>query len=51
MRRIHWMQLFYKLSDPGMEDALCEIESVQQFAGLQLSERLPDGVAILNFRF
>lgn len=34
MLRVHCMQLFYNLSDPAMEDALYEIESMRQFAGL-----------------
>ena len=34
MLRIHCVQLFYNLSDPGMEDMLYEIESVRRFAGL-----------------
>jgi IS5 family transposase len=34
------MQLFYNLSDPAMEDALYEIESMRHFTGLKL-ERLP----------
>jgi len=50
MLRIHCMQLFYNLSDPGMEDALYEIESMRRFAGLRLSEPLPDETTILNFR-
>lgn len=50
MLRIHCMQLFYNLSDPGMEDALYEIESMRRFAGLRLSEALPDETTILNFR-
>lgn len=50
MLRIHCMQLFYNLSDPGMEDALYEIESMRRFAGLRLSERIPDETTILNFR-
>jgi IS5 family transposase len=44
------MQLFYNLSDPAMEDALYEIESMRRFAGLRLSDRLPDETTILNFR-
>jgi IS5 family transposase len=44
------MQLFYNLSDPGMEDALYEIESMRRFAGLRLSDRIPDETTILNFR-
>ena len=29
MLRVHCVQVFYKLSDPGMEDLLCEAESVR----------------------
>ena len=50
MLRIHCMQLFYNLSDPAMEDALYEIESTRRFAGLKLSDALPDETTILNFR-
>jgi len=50
MLRIHCMQLFYNLSDPAMEDALYEIESMRRFAGLRLVESLPDETTILNFR-
>ena len=49
MLRVHCMQLFYNLSDPAMEDALYEIESMRQFAGLKL-DRLPDETTILKFR-
>ena len=46
MLRIHCVQLFYNLSDPGMEGPpfsrgqtlLYEAESVRRFAGLRLSE-------------
>jgi len=50
MLRVHCMQLFYNLSDPAMEDALYEIESMRRFAGLRLADRLPDETTILNFR-
>ena len=50
MLRVHCVQLFYNLSDPGMEDLLYEAESVRRFAGLKLSEALPDETTILNFR-
>ncbi|WP_445364222.1 IS5 family transposase [Microbulbifer sp. ANSA003] len=50
MLRIHCMQLFYNLSDPAMEDALYEIESMRSFAGLTLSNPIPDETTILNFR-
>ena len=42
MLRVHCVQLFYNLSDPGMEDLLYEAESVRRFVGLRLSEALPD---------
>ncbi len=50
MLRVHYVQLFYKLGDPGMEDLLFEVGSVRRFVGLQLSGLLPDGTTILNFR-
>ena len=55
MLRIHRVQLFYNLSDPGMEDLLMEdllyeAESVRRFVGLNLTEDLPDETTILNFR-
>lgn len=50
MLRVHCMQLFYNLSDPAMEDALYEVESMRRFAGLRLSDALPDETTILNFR-
>ena len=58
MLRIHCVQLFYNLSDPGMEDPplsrgqalLYEAESVRRFIGLSLTEALPDETTILNFR-
>ena len=50
MLRVHCVQLFYNLSDPGMEDLLYEVESVRRFVGLRLSGALPDETTILNFR-
>jgi IS5 family transposase len=50
MLRVHCVQLFYNLSDPGMEDLLYEVESVRRFVGLRLSGPLPDETTILNFR-
>jgi IS5 family transposase len=44
------MQLFYNLSDPAMEDALYEVESMRRFAGLHLTGPIPDETTILNFR-
>ena len=50
MLRVHVVQLCYNLSDPGMEDLLYEAESVRRFAGLRLTEPLPDESTILHFR-
>ncbi len=49
MLRVHCLQLFYNLSDPGMEDALYEVESMRRFAGISL-DRVPDETTIPNFR-
>ena len=50
MLRVHIVQLCYNLSDPAMEDLLYEAESVRRFAGLRLSESIPDESTILHFR-
>ena len=50
MLRVHCVQLFYNLSDPGMEDPLYESDPVRRFVGLKLSGALPDEITILNFR-
>ena len=49
MLRVHCLQLFYNLSDPAMEEALYEIESMRRFSGVKL-DRVPDETTILNFR-
>ena len=50
MLRTHCVQLFYNLSDPGMEDLLYGSDPVRRFVGLKLSGPLPDETTILNFR-
>ena len=50
MLRIHLMQNWFGLSDPGMEEALYEIVPLRQFARLPLAGALPDETTILNFR-
>jgi transposase, IS5 family len=51
MLRIYFMQQWYALSDPAMEDALYEIESMRRFARLDLADdALPDETTILKFR-
>ena len=51
MVRIYFVQQWYGLSDPGMEEALYDIESVRRFAGIELGDvDIPDETTILNFR-
>jgi IS5 family transposase len=51
MLRIYFMQQWYGLSDPGMEDALYDIESIRRFASIDLeADTIPDETTILNFR-
>ena len=41
MLRIYFLQQWYGLSDPGMEDSLYDVESMRRFAGVDL-ESIPD---------
>ena len=51
MLRIHFMQQWFTLSDPAMEEALHDVPLFRDFAGLSgWSERLPDETTILRFR-
>ena len=51
MLRIYFMQQWYGLSDPGMEDALYDSESMRRFADIDLEvDAVPDETTILNFR-
>jgi IS5 family transposase len=51
MVRIYCMQQWFQLSDPGMEDALYDSDSIRRFAGIELGEdAVPDETTILNFR-
>src|SRR4030066_1777028 len=51
MLRIYFMQLWYGLSDPAMEDALYDIESLRRFADIDIeTDGIPDETTILNFR-
>jgi transposase, IS5 family len=49
MLRIHLMQHWFNLSDPGAEEALYEIASMRSFAGIDIAQ-IPDETTILNFR-
>jgi IS5 family transposase len=51
MLRVWCLQQWFALSDPGMEEALYDIESMRRFAGFELLEdAIPDETTILNFR-
>jgi len=51
MLRVYCLQQWYGLSDPGMEEALYDMESMRRFAGIELNdEAVPDETSILNFR-
>jgi IS5 family transposase len=51
MLRIYFMQQWYGLSDPAMEDSLYDIESMRRFADINLEiDEVPDETTILNFR-
>ena len=50
MLRIHFMQQWFTLSDPAMEEALHDMPLFREFAHLDYSTRLPDGGTILRFR-
>jgi IS5 family transposase len=51
MLRIYFMQQWYGLSDPAMEDALYDIEPIRRFAGVDIAaDVIPDETTILHFR-
>jgi IS5 family transposase len=51
MLRIHFMQQWFSLSGPAMEELLYDIHSMRSFAGLSLTRGgIPDETTILNFR-
>lgn len=51
MLRLYFMQQWFNLSDPGMEDALYDIACMRTFARLDLfDESMPDESTILRFR-
>ena len=51
MLRIHFMQQWFNLSDPSMEEALHDVPLFREFAGLGgWADALPDETTILRFR-
>ena len=43
------MQQWYGLSDPGLEEAICDRLSFQRFLGLSLTDPVPDETRICRF--
>ena len=50
MLRIHFMQQWFTLSDPAMEEALHDVPLFREFAGLNWDTAVPDETTILRFR-
>ena len=50
MLRVHFMQQWFSLSDPAMEEAFFDIPLYREFAQLDAHGRLPDESTILRFR-
>ena len=50
MLRTHFLQQWFTLSDPGMEDAFFDTPLYREFAQLDAFSRLPDESTILRFR-
>ena len=50
MLRIHYLQQWFGLSDPAMEEALHDVPLYREFAKLGSMSRLPDETTILRFR-
>jgi IS5 family transposase len=50
MLRIHFLQQWYALSDPAMEEALLDTPVMRRFARLNGLDSIPDETTILNFR-
>ena len=44
------LQQWYGLSDPGLEEAICDCLSFQRFLGLSLTDPVPDETRICRFR-
>ena len=50
MLRVHFMQQWFTLSDPAMEESLHDVPLFREFAGLTWNSRIPDESTILRFR-
>jgi transposase, IS5 family len=51
MLRIYFLQQWFNLSNPAVEEALCESVSMRRFAGIDLSrEPVPDETTVCRLR-
>ena len=50
MLRVHFLQQWFSLSDPAMEEAFFDVPLYREFAQLDVNGRLPDESTILRFR-
>lgn len=51
MLRIYFLQQWFNLSDPAVEEALYDSETMRRFAGIDLGqEAVPDETTVLHFR-
>lgn len=51
MLRLHWVQQWFNLSDPAVEEALYDSRAMRQFVGIALGrEPVPDETTICKFR-
>ena len=50
MLHVHFMQQWFSLSDPAMEEAFWDMPVYRQFAQLDAHGRLPDESTLLRFR-
>lgn len=51
MLRIHFLQHWFELSDPGIEEALYDSFSIREFVGIDLGcEPIPDEMTVCKFR-
>jgi IS5 family transposase len=51
MLRVHFLQQWYALADPAMEEALYDSQTMRGFTGIDLAvETVPDATTVLHFR-
>ena len=51
MLRVYFLQQWYALSDPMVEEMLYDSDAMRRFVGIELGDdRIPDETTILNFR-